>query len=317
VCNVSSTKEHVDLEIMYCESGDIISNGCFNSKEGNLKDNPVNNSKRYSLINLPNKQFDRENISQDNLMEQSVKNSEPSTNKDIENIDKQYFDVCVCPECDEINHRSLKWCSECGATLASTKPASSKSIDLFDEFNQTSKPQKPIPKTQLIGCSKTNELKPSALTKKSLSIPRADSKSQSMKNKSKHNGRRWEKSNLAWSTFQNSNLSKPASTKNFKSNPRKSSVVKEAVDVSRPRSTSCRNPGKHVKAEDSLQHVPGSLPTSYKFQEFKKKKGSCSDQVVGNLVRKSFFCKFLKVLGWIYPILYSLNPVVIFFNIRL
>ncbi|CAB3985093.1 F-box LRR-repeat 7 [Paramuricea clavata] len=290
VCSVSSTKECVDVEISYSDSGDIMSNGWFNSSKHNLsrKDNSVNKSKSYSHGHLPNKQ--RVTKSQDDLMNNSVKNSESYgtlPNKEIDNINEQYFDVCICPACDEINRGSSNWCSECGAALASTKPISGKSIDLRNEPTHTGKP--PIPKTQAgsqpTESSKINGLRQSPSTKKSVSIPTADSDFRSVRNKPKHNGRRWEKSNLAWSTFQDSHLSKPPSTKNLKNYPRKGGIVKEEADVSRPRSTSFKNPGNHGKTDDG-SCVPGSLPRSHKFREFKKKKGNSSDHAVGSLTLK-------------------------------
>jgi hypothetical protein len=294
VCSVSSRKECVDVEISYNDGGDIMSNGWFNSSKHSLseEDKSVNKSKSYSHGPLPNKQ--RVTKSQDDLINNSVKTSESYgtlPNKDIDNINEQYFDVCMCPECDEINRGSSNWCSECGAALASTKPISGKSIDLRNERpTHTGKP--PIPKTQAgsqpTESCKINELRQSPSTKKSVSIPRADSDFQSVRNKPKHNGRRWEKSNLAWSTFQDSHLSKPPSTNNLKNHPRKSGIVKEEANVSRPRSTLFKNPGKHGKADDGSR-MPGSLPRSHKFQEFKKKKGNSSDHAVGSLVRNELF----------------------------
>jgi hypothetical protein len=280
VCDVSLSKQYVDVKVKYDSYDDTV-NRWDNSSNPSFK-----NSKEYLHVNLLDKQFKKVNISQDNLTDDSVNESYSSPNKTTHHIDEQYFDVCVCTECDEINRASSNWCSECGAVLTSSKPVSSKSINLQKETNQTAKLSKPNVASQLTESSKANKSRPSSSTKKSVSIPKADSdfeNLQCLKNKPKHNGRRWEKSNLAWSTFKDSHLSKPPSTKNFKSYPRKNSVLKEAANVSRPRSTSCKNPAKRGKAEES-HPVPGSLPRSYNFQEFKKKQGS-SDRGVRHLVR--------------------------------
>ena len=290
VCDVSLTKQCVDVRVKRdTVDGNIISNGWFDSSK-----NSLTNSKDYLHVNVPvlNKQFKSVSISQDDLADDSAKDFHSFPSKNINDIDEQFFDACVCPECDEINRVSSKWCYECGATLATTKPFSSKSINLHKE--EKNLPDKSvIPKTKIASklteSSKGNKSRPSLTTKKTAAMSKAESdilNQQSTKNKVKHNGRRWAKSNLAWSTFKDSHLSKPPSTKNFKSHPRKSSVVKEIVDVSRPRSTSCRNPGKHRKSETGQNAAPGSLPKSHKFQEFKKKKQGSVDYGDGNLVSR-------------------------------
>ena len=289
VCSVSSTKECVDVELNYGCSGSI-SNGWLESSELSLsiedrpKTNSMNNFKTYSHIDLPTKQFERMNVTQNN----SVKNScTTSSNKNIDYINEKYFDVCVCPECDEINRGNSNWCTECGSALTSTKPISSKTYDLHNGESEKDKPL-PIPKkvvSKHAESSKVNESGTSS--KKPVSVPNANVDSQSqqvMKKQPKQNGRRWEKSNLSWSTFKDSHLSKPPSTRNFKNHPTKNRVGKESADACRPRSTSCRNPGKRGKAENG-GGAAGSLPKSYKFQEFnKKKKGSFYDHE--SLVRK-------------------------------
>ena len=283
VCNVSSKKECVDVEITYGnENKDIASNGWFNSSKHCLsKENDTGNSFKNNSHQKQCIEFGKSNNN-------SMKNGSLQKKK-TDKINEDYFDVCLCPECDEINRASASWCSECGTMLTKTNPISSKSIDLNNKTNQTGK-HLSIPKTQAkIGeASKTDELQSSSVTKKSLSVPKANSQSQlTALKKTKPNGRRWEKSNLAWSTFKDSHLSKPPSTKNLKSHPRKENIAKESLEVSRPRSTSCKNTGKKMKAEDNRPGAPGSLPRSYKFKEFKKKKGNSLGHSAGNLVRMS------------------------------
>ena len=283
VCSVSSTKQCVDVQISYGRNGGI-SNGWFKSNklsssfEDKLNSNSVNG---YFHINPPTKQFERVNAMQNNSACAS------SPNKSIDYIDEQYFDVCVCPECDEINQGKSNWCAECGSALTSTKPVSSKMLDLHKDAIGDNKPlpipMKVVPKRTESG--KVNDTRSPSKTPVSIPNANTDSRSvQAMKRKPKQNGRRWEKSNLSWSTFKDSHLSKPPSTRSFKNHKSKSRVGKEAADVSRPKSTSYRNIGNRGKTEDG-RHSAGSLPKSYKFQEFsKKKKGSSYDN--DNLVRR-------------------------------
>ena len=283
VCSVSSTKQCVDVQISYGRNCDI-SNGWFKSSKlsSSFEDKLNTNSViSYSHINPPTKQFERVNATPNNSACAS------SPNKSVDYIDEQYFDVCVCPECDEINRGKSNWCAECGSALTSTKPVSSKIIDLHKDAIGDNKPlpipMKVVPKRAESG--KVNDTRSSSKTP--VSIPNANTDSQSvqaMKRKTKQNGRRWEKSNLSWSTFKDSHLSKPPSTRNFKNHKSKSRVGKEAADASRPKSTSYRNTGNRGKTEDG-RHSAGSLPKSYKFEEFsKKKKGSSYDN--DNLVRQ-------------------------------
>ena len=295
VCDVSLTKQCVDVMVKGGSvDGNIISNGWFDSSK-----NSLTNSRDYLHLNVLNKQFKSVSLSPDDLAGDSAKDFHSSASKNIDNIDEQFFDACVCPECDEINRASSKWCYECGATLASTKPVSSKSVNLHKETNPND--ESAIPRTKIASkpteSSQGNKTRPPLTTKKTAAISKAESdivNQQSMKNKAKHNGRRWEKSNLAWSTFKESHLSKPPSTNNFKTHPRKSSVVKEAAELSRPRSTSCRNPGKRGKPEAGQHAVPGSLPKSHKFHEFKKKKKGSADYGNGNLTLKGVKAKEVK-----------------------
>ena len=284
VCNVVTKNSFVDVEISYGSSDDEDALPKSLSRHDKLM-YALKKSSKHSFMNSPaDKDPECTRMPQNDWVGNTVNTSE----HDLNGVKRQYASI-VCLECDKINHDELNWCSECGTTFGSKKPMSSVAIDISSKADQCGDTLL-IPKAQcsqkLAESSEVGALELSPAGRESVLKPKSDLGSQNVKaakNKSKQIGRRWEKSNLAWRTYQDNHLSKPPGTKKFKNHPKKGSVGQDNADGFRPRSTSCKNLGKaHVKAEDA---GPGSLPRSYKFREFRNKKGNPSEHGVGNLVR--------------------------------
>lgn len=194
----------------------------------------------------------------------------PQSNDEHGN-DKFKGTICVCPECEHGNNSSTNWCIECGLAMVNVKP-----IKLVQNMKKQSQ-SNPLSSEEV-----TQSLEPKKCSSQGKSV--ADSvlsQKNSRKNYSKQfkqDGRRWEKSNLAWNTYRDSHLSKPPSVKNFRHKSKSNFAASERLgnSVGRPRSASCKNSGKmgihSPQNHDGPCSVAGSWPRSHKVHDSKCKR---------------------------------------------
>ncbi|XP_046860383.1 uncharacterized protein LOC124453627 isoform X2 [Xenia sp. Carnegie-2017] len=196
-----------------------------------------------------------------------------------------FQEVMFCPNCNERNNAAKNFCAHCGSSFFDMRPFSSKMFSLNDgkrdlelhaklRNNNRHETSNPNPESNFI-------------QNKSFVVQKGNIKSDIRKTNvhQKQNGRRWEKSNLAWTTYKNSHLSKPSSiNQETRVSAKGKKYSKQANEASRP--VSCKKFDRQLDSVALTGINPGSLPKSYKFQEFKKKKANVLDEVVDGLTLK-------------------------------
>lgn len=219
-----------------------------------------------------------------------------STSSDKTDLDKSDTSVHVCPNCNETNNTSANWCIECGSALVNMAP-----MKLVNKGKQSST-------TNSLSSKKlTQSFEPKKFSFHEKHVVNSSLGEKNTKKNSrtecKQDGRRWEKSSLAWNTYKDSHLSKPPGVKNFKNKSRNNYVASEKVGNSagRPRSASCKNSGKRRDGNSDYNisnpacGVAGSWPKAHKVREFKNKKknesaNSAELSVKGNKATEETTC---------------------------
>lgn len=197
--------------------------------------------------------------------------------------------VRVCPDCKEINSTYANWCIGCGLALVDVKPI--EPIRRVRQADQTS-------------CTSVNseevtqglEPKKSPVDKSHVTDSSPSGKNAKKNPKEfKQNGRRWEKSSLAWNTYKDNHLSKPPGVRNSKVNSRNNPEKSE--NSSGVPCASNKHAGKKGSSDGHYQNrnnqncdATGSWPKSaYNKGSKTKKRNTCNS-------RNSEMVKYPKLL---------------------
>lgn len=149
------------------------------------------------------------------------------------NLEKQahdhHFAVLAksCPACQEINSKAANWCIECGSALIAVKPTMLNQ-EQSQEYEEERKRTKKLLDNALDYQSNSSSLTSLSKVERDLNqdiinLSKEVDKNSGFSNESLQSNlssykRRWQKSSIAWSTYEPQELSKPSSMNKCKSN---------------------------------------------------------------------------------------------------